>query len=110
MLSDLPSDLRVQSETKGSPPAWFHERGPYFFPQFYGFNGNPEQILHRLKYNQEMPKNIPPVARRYTKIDPLSPMFRADLPKYNFGDISGKFSILGILAISVLVWLFFIKK
>lgn len=120
MYGELPSDLRVQYLTKGAPPPWFRPLGPYFFREFYGLGETsmknkilkktPLQIIRDLINNQEMPKNIPSVAKRYTRIDPLSPMFRTNLPKYGFGDIGMPTSILGLLAILGLVYYIFIKK
>lgn len=115
MYSELPADLRIQRKTLGPPPKWFLPLGPYFFREFYGLGETPMQmtpiqILRNLKYDQEMPKKIPSVARKYTKIDPLSPMFRTNLPKYGFGDISITTSIAGIIAALGLAYLIFLKK
>lgn len=49
---------------------------------------NPIEVLAELRQNQEMPNDIPMIANRYTVIDPLSPMFRADRPKYGYGEFT----------------------
>jgi len=111
MLSELPSDLRIQYQPQGSPPSWFKTFGPYFYPGLYGLGDlSPTQVLQNLKYNQEMPSTIPWVANRYTKIDPLSPMFRSDIPKYGFGDTTTTQSIIGIIVLMAILWFLFVKK
>jgi len=68
---------------------------PFWTSQFHGIGDresevevNPIEILDELRLNQQMPKNIPLIANRYTNIDPLSPMFRENRPKYGYGDFT----------------------
>jgi hypothetical protein len=49
---------------------------------------NPVEHLLDLKFGQEMSKDIPKEAGRYTGVDPISPLFRASKSKYGFGDFS----------------------
>jgi hypothetical protein len=116
---ELPTDLNLQDDTIGPPPAFFRSSGVFF----YGLGNleknsitiptmkpNPARIINRLKYNQEMPIAIPRVATRYTEIEPLSPMFRADIPKYGFGDLVTKNSVIGALAVfTVILLVYFLK-
>lgn len=100
---ELPEDLRVSDESLGPPPAWYNQLitpqplNPMFIP-YYVMSGlgdretevevNPVEYIQELKANVEMPKNIPLVANRYTDINPLSPFFRRDIPKYGFGSLN----------------------
>jgi len=132
---ELPLDLREQDElTMGPPPAWYTvalNAGNNGYPGYPGYPGympypiytmaglgdretevevNP--VEHLLKIQQEMPKNIPLVANRYTNIDPLSPMFRSDIPKYGFGSweaLANKRNVM-ILAAVLLAALYFKNK
>jgi len=111
---ELPSDLIDQDETLGPPPAWFYSTTmpastPYGFPTFYGLGDregeievDPVEQLRDLKFKQEMSKNIPKEANRYTNIDPLSPMFRNSKAKYGYGGLSGGESMGG--AVLSLAW------
>ena len=111
-FGELPSDLEEMEESLGPPPAWFRpESGVttpeqaaaawYSYPNayatrsFYGLGDreqevevNPVEELRSLKFKQEMNKKIPVEANRYTKIDPLSPMFRDKKAKFGYGELS----------------------
>ena len=114
-LGELPSDLDLVTDSVGPPPAWFRpeEKQPKYWglPYYFPFLGdreaeievNPIEKLEDIKFRQEMPKNIPAVAYRYTDIKPISPMFRPNRAKYGYGDTeaSSKLSIVGIAAIII---------
>ena len=115
MFGELPSDLRTQDDTMGPPPSWYSLstmiQDPAMFspaylrPGFYqqvlggGFGSyelgdregeievNPVEELQDLKYAQEMSKRVPREARRYTTVDPMSPMFRNRKAKFGFGSL-----------------------
>lgn len=110
IFGELPSDLNVQDESYNPPPpAWFRpESGittpeqasaawysyPYAARGFFGLGDregeievNPVEELRELKFKQEMNKKIPIEANRYTKIDPLSPLFRDKKAKFGYGGI-----------------------
>jgi hypothetical protein len=91
---------------------------PFYISQFYGMGDqeeseiNPVEIVDELRLNQEMPPAIPLIANRYTKIDPLSPMFRADRPKYGYGDFTpaDTTNLLKLLAGVALIYYFLLRK
>lgn len=95
---ELPSDLDKITETMGPPPPWYDSLQrliPGSGYQFYGLGDregevevNPREELEELKYNQEMDKDIPTEASRYTTVDPLSPMFRGSRAKYGYGEVA----------------------
>ena len=115
--------------TLGPPPSWFStfyssgspitgqaSGSPY---SFYGLGDreeelevNPIEQLQELKYKQEMLNRIPKVARRYTTIDPVSPMFRTNRPKFGYGAWAPlkKNNLLVIAALIGLFWFFKVKK
>jgi len=145
---ELPSDINIQDDTVGPPPAFFRPSGLIF--NGYGESKtieaskdlskdkshraikkdkvpvktikpttqkivrrkivaprvgpriNPVKIIHHLKYNQEMPSNIPSVATRYTEVSPLSPMFRSDPPKYGFGEFNISTTAISLIGISII--------
>lgn len=109
---ELPTDLNMQEDTIGPPPAYFRPSGTFF----YGLgnanmgNSNPFQILNNLKVKQEWPSSIPPVAGLYTKIDPLSPMFRSERPTYGFGDLTSTTSVIGISIVAVIFIAIYLLK
>jgi hypothetical protein len=76
---------------------------------------NPVDVVNDLRQNQEMPPAIPLIANRYTAIDPLSPMFRADRPKYGYGDYgaftpSDTTNLIKLLAGAALIYYFLLRK
>lgn len=73
---------------------------------------NPIDIVNELKENQEMPKGIPLIANRYTTIDPLSPMFRADRPKYGYGEFTpgDRNTLIKLLVAAAAVYYFLLRK
>ena len=109
-FGELPSDLNIQEESYNPPPpSWFRPESGistpeqaaaawYSYPYAYNhsFSGlgdreaeievNPVEELRELKFQQEMNKKIPVQANRYTKIDPLSPLFRDKKAKYGYGE------------------------
>lgn len=124
MFAELPSDLEDMDDTLGPPPSWFST----FYsggsaapsnPYTQGFLGlgdregeievNPIEQLQELKYKQEMLKRIPKVARRYTNIDPVSPMFRTNKPKFGYGNW-GPLKKNNLLVIAAIVGLFWFLK
>jgi len=130
MFADLPSDLEEMGTTLGPPPSWFSTfysspdvytgQAPGYYSQgFYGLGDREEEIevnpveqLQELKYKQEMLKRIPKVAARYTTINPLSPMFRTNRPKFGYGswETLNKNKVLMIAVLVGLFWFFKIKK
>jgi len=127
-FSDLPSDLDDQLPASLPPPAWFPVTGVltttvdpriWYSPQFYGLGDreeevevNPVEVLEELKLKQEMPEKIPLIANRYTKIEPLSPMFRANRPKYGYGDFTptDTKNLIKLIIGFGLVWYFLLRK
>lgn len=111
-FGELPTDLNMQEDTIGPPPAYFRPSGVFF----YGLDGfgdhrpNPLKILRNLKTKQEWPGTIPPVAGLYTKIDPLSPMFREDRPTYGYGDISMSSSLIGVGIVAMVALVIYLVK
>jgi len=91
---------------------------PFYTSQFYGLGDreeaevNPVEIVTDLKLNQEMPSAIPLIANRYTDIQPLSPMFRENRPKYGYGDFTpaDTTNLLKLLAGAALVYYFLLRK
>lgn len=91
---------------------------PYYASQFHGIGDqeegevNPIEILDDLKLKQQMPGNIPLIANRYTTIDPLSPMFRANRPKYGYGDFtpSDTKNLIKLAAAAALIYYFLLRK
>lgn len=111
MYGELPSDLNTQDDSLGPPPSWFRPESGVTTPEqaaaswysypyaYYARTGtlgrlgdreqeievNPMEELRALKFNQELNKKIPVQANRYTKIDPLSPLFRDEKAKFGYG-------------------------
>ena len=73
---------------------------------------NPIEVLEDLKLKQQMPNNIPLIANRYTVIDPLSPMFRANRPKYGYGEFtpSDTKNLIKLAAAAALIYYFLLRK
>jgi hypothetical protein len=119
---ELPSDLTEMEESLGPPPAWFRPESGittpeqasaayYSYPRaYYGLGEreaeievNPVEELQDLKFKQEMNKKIPVEARRYTTINPLSPMFRDKKAKFGYGGL-GNFNGSGGSSFGFLVY------
>jgi len=91
---------------------------PFLAGQFYGMGDqeeaevNPIEIVQDLKLNQQMPSAIPQIASRYTNINPLSPMFRADRPKYGYGEFmpSDATNLLKLAAGAALIYYLLLRK
>jgi len=118
-----PSHLRwYSSQFNGSDPSASivsTSIDPFWASQFHGIGDreseievNPIEILDELRLNQQMPKNIPLIANRYTNIDPLSPMFRENRPKYGYGDFtpSDTKNLVKLLVGAALIYYLLLRK
>jgi len=112
-LSELPTDLRQQDQTPGLPPIWsdldlLSRSGAKLSCNL--------ETLRKLKnlpsrpgtIECATPSSIPWVVRKYTKVSPLSPFFRQDIPKFGFGTIDFSNGIVGTLG--VIAGVLLIKK
>lgn len=111
MLSELPEDLNRQYIPMGPPPNFYSARPskpPVCEPStvlvdiFPFLSSVDKSQLDSLKYERnEYNPQIPPVVRRYTNVEPLSPFFRSDRAKYGYGglaDVSDTVPWCGIAA------------
>lgn len=117
-FGELPGDLDTQDDTLGPPPPWFQMIKPFINLSGYKHLGdrereaevNPVEHLQELKFSQEMNKEIPTQASRYTGIDPISPFFRTETQKFGFGAAEIKKSIIPTVIVIAIIWLIFFKN
>lgn len=101
----------INSMTPGRPINWASQFGD----REEETEVDPIEILDSLKLNQEMLSTIPAVANRYTEIDPISPMFRANRPKYGYGGLGeftseDKKNLAKVIALFGLIYIFLLRK